>query len=223
MEKKDKKSGSVLNVFNKIAKYYTDYFGCDWEFLDEIKSFSSLFKPNSTILDLGCGSGYITDYLNKQNLNAIGIDFSSEMLNIAKEKYPQVKFLLDDFMNINDSFKENSVDGIISIYSLYFIPREKMDEFFKKISIILREGGKFLFVTQIGKGEEFIRTPLMIDNKVNDEIYVNYYMRNQLETMLNKYNFSIDYFKEKAVLDEKDITDGGRYIVLVTNNKHEIK
>ena len=56
----DNKSKSVINVFNKIAKEYVDYFGCDWEFINEIEQFISYFKENSTILDLGCGSGYIT-------------------------------------------------------------------------------------------------------------------------------------------------------------------
>ena len=59
----------------------------------------------------------------------------------------------------------------------------------------------------------------MIENEVTEDLYVNYYMKDQLEEILNNNNFSIDYFKKKAITDEKDITDGGRYIVSVTNNK----
>lgn len=42
-------------------------------------------------------------------------------------------------------------------------------------------------------------------------------MEDDLKQILN--NFSIDYIKQKAMLDEKEVTDGGRYIILVTNNK----
>lgn len=122
--KPNKKSDSVLKVFDSMATEYVKYFGDDWEFIDEIKDFASQMKENSTILDLGCGSGYITNYLCELNLNAIGIDFSGEMIKIAKKKYPKVKFLTANFMDIENYFQENSVDGLIAIYSLYFIPKE---------------------------------------------------------------------------------------------------
>lgn len=80
----NEKSNSVLKVFDSMATEYVDYFGDDWEFINEIKEFASQFKKNSTLLDLGCGSGYITNYLCSLNLNAIGIDFSEEMVKIAK-------------------------------------------------------------------------------------------------------------------------------------------
>ena len=81
----NKKSKSVSSVFDKIAEKYVNYFGDDWEFINEIKEFVSYLKPNSTVIDLGCGSGYITNFLCNQNLNGIGIDISSEMINIAKK------------------------------------------------------------------------------------------------------------------------------------------
>ena len=42
------KAENVKNVFNSIAADYVGYFGDDWEFLNEIKEFSFMFKPNST-------------------------------------------------------------------------------------------------------------------------------------------------------------------------------
>ena len=119
------------------------------------------------------------------------------MINIAKEKYPNVKFIMDDFLNVESYFEESSIDGVISIYSLYFIPKEQLDNFFKSLSFILKNGDKFLFVTEIGGGENYIKTLLMIENEVTEDLYVNYYMKDQLEEILNNNNFSIDYFKKK--------------------------
>lgn len=216
----NKKSDSVLKVFDNMATEYVEYFGEDWEFINEIKEFASQFKENSTILDLGCGSGYITDYLCSLNLNAIGIDFSEEMINIAKEKYPKLNFLLANFINIDDYFKENSVDGLIAIYSLYFIPREQFENVLSSLSKILKDGGKLLFVTQIGNGEKFVTTPLMDKNNIKGKIYVNYYIKEELEHILNKNNFSIEYFTSKYDCDENEISNDGRYIVLVKNRKN---
>ena len=219
MDTYNKKSKSVENVFNKIAETYVNHFGEDWEFINEIEDFASNFAPNSTIVDLGCGSGYITEFLTKKDLNAIGIDFSSEMIKIAKEKYPNNRFILDDFINLKKYFKEDSVDGAILIYSLYFVPKEQLNEFFKTLSNVLKKGAKVLFVTQIGNEEKYVKTSIMLESGVDETIYVNYNMKEQLEELLSNNNFTIDYFKQKKVMDYKDITDDGRYIVLVTNNK----
>lgn len=219
METYNKKSKSVENVFNKIAETYVNHFGEDWEFINEIEDFASNFEPNSTIVDLGCGSGYITEFLTKKDLNAIGIDFSSEMIKIAKEKYPNNRFILDDFINLKKYFKEDSVDGAILIYSLYFVPKEQLNEFFKTLSNVLKKGAKVLFVTQIGNEEKYVKTSIMLESGVDETIYVNYNMKEQLEELLSNNNFTIDYFKQKKVMDYKDITDDGRYIVVVTNNK----
>lgn len=214
----NEKSKTVLNVFDSMAQEYIDYFGDDWEFIDEIKEFASHFKDGQTILDLGCGSGYITNYLSNLNLNAIGIDFSPKMINIAKKRYPKLQFLLDNFINIEEHFEENSVDGLIALYSIYFIPKEQLENVMSSLSKVLKNGGKFLFVTEIGKGEDFITSPLMIENNIKEKLYVNYYMKDKLKKILEKNNFNIDYIREKLADDEKEIS-GGRYVVLATNKK----
>ena len=210
----NKKRDSVLTVFDSMANEYVEYFGDDWEFIEEIEEFASNFKKDDIILDLGSGSGYITNYLCDKNLKAIGIDFSEEMIKIAKSKYPTLKFLLGDFINIEKYFEESSVDGLIAIYSLYFIPKEQFEDVLKSLSKVLRNGGKFLFVTQIGNGEDFVRTPLMEANNIDGEIYVNYYMKDELDEILERNNFIIKSFEAKYDNDEMEITDGGRYIVL---------
>lgn len=217
----ENKKNSVLNVFDNIAKEYVDYFGDDWEFIKEIEEFKSLLKENSTVLDLGCGSGYITNYLYEHKLNAIGIDFSKEMIDIAREKFSKIKFLLTDFVDIEKHFQKNSVDALIAIYSLYFVPKEQFEKLLSSLSKILKDKGLFLFVTQIGNGEDFISTPLMEENNVKEKLYVNYYLKEELEDILNRNHFDIEYFISKYDHDEKEISDSGRYIVLVKNRKKQ--
>lgn len=217
----NEKSNSVSKVFNDIATEYVEYFGDDWEFIDEIKMFSNELKDYSTVLDLGCGSGYITNYLQEQKLNAIGIDISEEMIKIATSKFPKSKFLLADFIDIEKFFEEDTIDGLIAIYSLYFVPKEQFDDMLYSLSKVLKKDGIFLFVTQIGNGEDFITTPLMEENNVDDKLYVNYYMKDELENILNKNNFSIEFIKTKYDHDDKEISDSGRYIVLAKNTKKQ--
>lgn len=215
----NKKSASVLTTFEKMAKQYVDYFGDDWEFKKEIEEFSSLFSKKSTIIDLGSGSGYITSFLKEKDLNAIGIDFSKEMINIAQKRYPSIKFINDDFLNLENHFQESTIDGAISIYSFYFIPKELLNDFLKHLSYVMKNNAKLYIITIIGEGEKMVITPLMQKNNIEEDIYVNYYKREQLIEILNNNNFSVDYIKETSTIDDNDISQAGKYLILATNKK----
>lgn len=52
-------------------------------------------QKNQSILDLGCGNGYLATYLLKQGYNAYGTDASAEGIAIAKREYPDRFFLQD--------------------------------------------------------------------------------------------------------------------------------
>lgn len=60
-----------------------------------IKRFSNL--QNKTVLDLGCGYGWYTDYFKKIGATVIGCDGSSKMIYFAKNKYANIEFNEVDF------------------------------------------------------------------------------------------------------------------------------
>ena len=62
-------------------------------------------------------------------------------------------------------------------------------------------------------------TPLMQMNNIEEDIYVNYYKREQLIEILNSNNFSVDYIKETSTIDDNDISQDGKYLILATNKK----
>ena len=47
---------------------------------------------SSKILDVGCGTGNLVGYYNKNGYNIIGIDTSSAMIEKSKEKFPEADF-----------------------------------------------------------------------------------------------------------------------------------
>ena len=53
------------------------------------------FTKNSPTLDVGCGIGRDTNWLNQQGYPALGIDGSEGMLNQAQQLYPKVDFIKD--------------------------------------------------------------------------------------------------------------------------------
>ena len=74
---------------------------------------SYLSNTQTKILDAGCGTGLVGEILNKNSFqNLIGVDFSQEMLNIAKQKNVYQSLELVDLTKKLD-FEDNLFDAII--------------------------------------------------------------------------------------------------------------
>lgn len=89
-------------IFNIISKFQSEY-----------KEVASSGKIN--ILDVGCGEGYYSGYIKKQNndLNLFGFDIVKEAINLASKNYKDCNFLIADLANI--PFENDSFDIILDV------------------------------------------------------------------------------------------------------------
>lgn len=78
----------------------------------------------SLILDIGCGKGSFTHQLKRKNNEVIGIDISKTAIKIAKNRYPDIKFMVNDlnntsrFMELGQNFKiENNLVCMVEVLS----------------------------------------------------------------------------------------------------------
>jgi len=219
----EEKKKNVLNVFNTTAEKYVEYFGDDWEFINEINAFISSVVPNGKILDLGCGSGYISKYMADKNLSPIGIDFSDKMIEIAKQKYPNLPFYKMDIADVDKTFEENTFDGLLAIYILYFIPKEQMENVLEGLSKVLKDGAPFFMVIQIGKGEVFVNESLMPEGEQKEALFVNLNTKDELLDLLQKHNFSVNQLQFYPNVDPDEIPGDGRLVIQASNQKTKIK
>ena len=88
-------SETSSSKLNKHYKNWADLYDTDmssWGYayplqLNKILTNKLRLKKTIKILDAGCGTGYVAEVLNKLNYkNITGIDFSKEMLSIARSK-----------------------------------------------------------------------------------------------------------------------------------------
>ena len=88
-------SETSSSKLNKHYKNWANLYDTDmssWGYayplqLNKILTNKLRLKKTIKILDAGCGTGYVAEVLNKLNYkNITGIDFSEEMLAIARSK-----------------------------------------------------------------------------------------------------------------------------------------
>src|SRR3954466_2645729 len=53
-----------------------------------------------SILDIGCGPGYVAAAAAERGATPVGLDFSSAMVAIAREKFPHIEFREGDAQNL---------------------------------------------------------------------------------------------------------------------------
>lgn len=106
---------------------------------------SHSFKGNEIILDIGSGTGQLTNSLAEllPQGYVVGIDHSENMIEYAKNKFERqnLKFLR---MNAEQLGFYKKFDVIVSTFCLHWIPDK--EKFFKNLSFYLKKNGKIYFI-----------------------------------------------------------------------------
>ncbi|HOP26664.1 MAG TPA: class I SAM-dependent methyltransferase [Candidatus Sabulitectum sp.] len=96
-----------------------------------------------TVLDAGCGTGYLTALLAGRGADVVGVDFSSEMISIARKRNPGIRFEVDSCTDLQ-TIQDNAYDLLVSNYVLMDLPdlRGAVRSFHR----VLRRGGRAVVV-----------------------------------------------------------------------------
>jgi len=112
------------------------------------------------VLDLGCGSGWLTIFISKYGFDVTGIDIAKPAIELgkiwAKEDNASVNFLVGDILNL--PFKDGTFDAIVCNSVLEHFRLDQAEVLLEKVHTILREGGFFFGCFDKvghGKGEFF--------------------------------------------------------------------
>ena len=145
------------------------------------------------VLDLGCGTGTLTELLAARGFDMIGVDNSEEMLEIAMEKRAEsgsdILYLLQDMREFE---LYGTVRAVISICdSLNYITEEvELEEVFRLVNNYLDPGGVFVFdFNTVYKYREVIGDQTIAESReACSFIWDNYYYE---EEQINEYELSL--------------------------------
>lgn len=150
------------------------------------------------VLDLGCGTGNMTELLSKAGFDMIGVDNAEEMLEIAMEKSEKsgqdILYLLQDMREFE---LYGTVKAVVSICDSinYITEEEDLLEVFRLVNNYLDPKGVFIFdFNTIYKYREILGDQTIAEDREDCSfIWDNYYYE---EEQINEYELSL-FIREK--------------------------
>jgi SAM-dependent methyltransferase len=102
---------------------------------------------NGLIVDLGCGTGVFQKTVTEQNFDALGIDYSTANIQLAKRNVPKANFQVASFLEI-DLPKSQAFTSIGEVFNYQFDDKNNLktlEALFQKVYEQLLPNGIFMF------------------------------------------------------------------------------
>jgi putative AdoMet-dependent methyltransferase len=142
------------NVFNKWASVYDEQVSQasptdDWMFggydrvLDKVVAYCGLVEnSNTSILDIGSGTGNLAARFVEHGMQVIGIDPSAEMRKICRRKYPNIELMTGDFLKYPRALPK--ADLIVSAYAFHHLTAAEKAQAVPMMKRLLKPKGRIV-------------------------------------------------------------------------------
>lgn len=197
--------------YNLISDDFSRTREKNWE---ELSFLAQNVAPNKRVLDLGCGNGRLYELFKDKIVGYCGIDISEKLIEIAKNRYPGVRFKVGDALNL--PFSDNLFDNVFGVAVFHHIPSKAFRlRFLNEAKRVLKPQGKLfltvwhlprrkrnllafknlllkmLFLTKLDLGDNFVKW----GNKT--QRYVHFFSCSELRELIKEAGFQM---KEIRVL-----------------------
>lgn len=196
-----------MEAYTNFAEVY-DLFMDNIPYEDWCSYVTDLLKEQGVndglVLDLGCGTGSLTELLAAAGYDMIGVDNSEDMLQIAMDKRADsgkdILYLMQDMREFE---LYGTVGAVVSICDCmnYILEYKELVEVFRLVNNYLDPGGVLIFdLNTIYKYEKLLGDATIAeDREACSFIWDNYYDQ---ETRINEYDLAL-FIKEERDLYRK--------------------
>lgn len=184
---KTDKNSITIQAYDNNPQYYADKFdscGIRMEDIDQVIRLNE--SGHNTVLEFGCGNGRDAEYIiSKVGINNYtGIDASGGLIDIARQKIPEGRFIIQDMRETDVSGETLGI--IFSFASMLHVNREDLAKILEKCHKWLKIGGILFISTKYGEYRE--EKTINLD----DEKYYYFYTPEDIEKLC-PYKFFVVY------------------------------
>lgn len=185
-----------MEAYTSFAEVYDQFMDNvpyrEWaDFLQEILQKEGI--SDGLVLDLGCGTGSMTEELAGRGYDMIGVDNSEDMLEIAMEKRQEsghdILYLMQDMQEFE---LYGTVRAVVSVCDSvnYVTEKEELEQVFRLVNNYLDPGGIFIFDFNTEyKYREVLGDRTIAENReYSSFIWDNYYYE---EEHMNEYELTL--------------------------------
>jgi SAM-dependent methyltransferase len=145
--------------YEKFSRFYDVVMGDRTKTAAYIRRLITHYKPEAkTLLELACGTGAILQPLSEA-YDVTGLDLSAQMLAVARQKLPHVRFYQADMVTFNLGKK---FDVIICVFDSlnHVLQSADWQRLFRRVAWHLAAEGLFLFdINPVEKLRRLIQAP----------------------------------------------------------------
>jgi 2-polyprenyl-3-methyl-5-hydroxy-6-metoxy-1,4-benzoquinol methylase len=209
------------NLANKPERYAGD--GIDADTFRHFCDFANVAQalalpPDRTILDVGCGSGWLSEYFARLGYDVTGIDISPDLIEVARERVARVPYGADHETPLRCRFLVHDVEGApleeqfdaaVCYDSLHHFEDERA--VLKNLAAMTKYGGS-LFILEGDRPEEGSENEEeLLEVMRNFGTLESPFSRDYLRALLDACGFAVvgDYVSVNGLF-ERDSLEGGR-------------
>ena len=178
------------NSYGNLAKFYDSIVGTQKNSIDFVhKLLDKNATSSAAVLSIACGTGTVLESITKANLR-VGVDISTEMIDIAKTKIPEGQFVVADMRNFS---LNNNFDVVLCLYDSinHLINFADWQLTFNNVYKHLNDGGIFIFdVNTIERLDEKVREPVWFKKIDGDFMFA------KVSKSSDSYTWAFHYFEK---------------------------
>lgn len=218
------------NLARKLEKYAGEGLDEDTRrhFADFANIAYALSLPTSArLLDVGCGSGWLTEYFARFGYDVTGIDISPALIEMARERLRRVPFGVDQETPLRYHFLTHDVeraplsetfDAIICYDALHHFEDERA--VFKHLSLMLNYGGLLFIHEGDSPAADSAEAEELRAVMRQYETLESPFARDYLRELLASHGFAIlgDYVSVSSLFERERLEAGNLLRVKVAGN-----